>query len=190
MLKLNYSETIARYYFSKGKDKRPIEFKTIEVLGTEIDLGFKKTAELKNTLSKEALKNSTITTILGYANLTLLAYFYFTLVISIVFFTTSLVKELVFAFLIRLLIADFGEKYYQKTISSIVKEGWRIDESATNSKMSKIDAQSEKREIELVKKKLETETKKGATRGWIALGFFLFCIITILVYIKIAFIWS
>lgn len=185
MLKLNYSETIARYYFSKGKDKRPIEFKTIEVLGTEIDLGFKKTAELKNALPKEALKSSTITTILGYANLTLLAYFYFTLVISIVTFTTSFVKELLFAFLIRLLIADFGEKYYQKTISSIVKEGWRIDESATNSKMSKIDAQSEKRETELIRKNSEIETKKGKKRGLIALGFFLVCVIVIVIVIKI-----
>ena len=190
MLRLNYSETIARYYISKGKERRPIEFKTIGVLGMEFDLGFKKTAELKNTLSKKALENSTITTILGYANLTLLALFYFMLVISVATFTTSYVKDLVFVFLVRLIVSDCGQKYYQKTISSIVEEGWRIDETATEGKMKKIDNQSEKREAELVKKKQEIETKRGVARGWIALGFFLFCIIAILVYIKIAFIWS
>lgn len=119
MLKLRYTESTSRYYFSKGKIKKPVDFKVINALGTEIHLGFKKNSQLENELSKEALKNSSITTLLGYTNLTLLALVYFLVIISVFTWNPGFIMEIVVFFLARLFVDNMGRNYFEKIISGI-----------------------------------------------------------------------
>lgn len=179
MLKLKYSESISRLYFSKGKKKKPIDFKTIESLGVRIELGLKKTDELEKDLSKETLNSSFIATSLGYFNLIMLAYVYFMAIIFIFTFNTGLIKNIIIAFLVRLFIGDIGKRYRQKTINGIEKDGWNFENEVLVEEKKKIDDEHDEKEMAITQEKLKIETKKGNKRGLFALGFFVFCIICI-----------
>lgn len=177
MLKLKYSESISRLYFSKGKKKKPVDFKTIESLGVRIELGLKKTDDLEKDLSKETLRNSFIATSLGYINLIMLAYVYFMAIILIFSFNTGLIKNIVIAFLIRIFIGDIGKRYRQKTINGIENDGWKLENEVSIEEKKKIDDEHDEKEMAITQEKLKIETKKGSKRGLFALGFFLLCII-------------
>lgn len=183
MLKLRYTESTNRYYFSKGKIKKPIDFKVINALGTEINLGFKKNSQLENELPKEAIKNSSITTLLGYTNLTLLALVYFLVVISVFNFNADLMMEIVVFFLARLFVDNMGRNYFEKVISGMTRDGWELEKDIKDEEMKLIDSKSDEIEKKLNKEKIEIETKKGKKRGLIALGFFLFCFVVIIIYL-------